>query len=293
MTATMTSHAQIFESVPLQFSPAGHPIGTPLKDTMPGAIEADSGHSPSGHDGAPKGESLQGLSGTSGLSHGSSSKLVGDSRVARSTGSHCGGHAAGCSASASLLATLGLVMCGMTAAAAMPTRTSARKREACFFACSSDVVTGEPCSAQDRPAGLAAAQDRLAAAQDRRVSLQHGLQRNSGWRGSGGNGWFRVQDRRLCGGARGGVRGEAVGRGCLLQHVRRRRRGSTRQPSLSGAHLHGVVFKYVAPAWHSPRSCNKEHVTTMLQEKRPLLQEKRGGGDCNLVCAYCGFSAFL
>jgi hypothetical protein len=283
----MTSHAQIFESVPLQFSPAGHPIGTPLKDTMPGAIEADSGHSPSGHDGAPKGESLQGLSGTSGLSHGSSSKLVGDSRVARSTGSHCGGHAAGCSASASLLATLGLVMCGMTAAAAMPTRTSARKREACFFACSSDVVTGEPCSAQDRPAGLAAAQDRLAAAQDRRVSLQHGLQRNSGWRGSGGNGWFRVQDRRLCGGARGGVRGEAVGRGCLLQHVRRRRRGSTRQPSLSGAHLHGVVFKYVAPAWHSPRSCNKEHVTTMLQEKRA------GGGYCNLVWAYCGFSAFL
>ena len=119
--------------------------------------------------------------------------------------------------------------------------------------------------------------------------MQHGLQRNSGWRGSGGNGWFRVQDRRLCGGARGGVRGEAVGRGCLLQHVRRRRRGSTRQPSLSGAHLHGVVFKYVAPAWHSPRSCNKEHVTTMLQEKRfsmqrndaageTMLQEKRGGG---------------
>ena len=53
--------------------------------------------------------------------------------MARSTGSHCGGHATGCSASANLLATLGLVKCGMTAAqkaAATPMRTSARKREA-------------------------------------------------------------------------------------------------------------------------------------------------------------------
>ena len=52
---------------------------------------------------------------------------------ARSNGSHCGGHATGCSASANLLATLGLVTCGMTAAqkaAATPMRTSARKREA-------------------------------------------------------------------------------------------------------------------------------------------------------------------
>eukprot|EP00964_Phaeocystis_antarctica_P061476 scaffold36749_cov71-Phaeocystis_antarctica.AAC.1 len=51
--------------------------------------------------------------------------------VARSNGSHCGGHATRCSASASLLATLGLLMCGMTAAqkaAATPMRTSAQKR---------------------------------------------------------------------------------------------------------------------------------------------------------------------
>ena len=56
---------------------------------------------------------------------------------ARSTGSHCGGHARGCSTSASLLATLGLVMCGMKAvkkAAATPMRKSAWKREACPFA---------------------------------------------------------------------------------------------------------------------------------------------------------------
>ena len=47
--------------------------------------------------------------------------------------SHCGGHVTGCSASASLLATLGLVMCGVKAAsreAATPMRTSARKPEA-------------------------------------------------------------------------------------------------------------------------------------------------------------------
>ena len=57
--------------------------------------------------------------------------------IARSTGSHCGGHARGCSTSASLLATLGLVMCGMKAvkkAAATPMRKSAWKREACPFA---------------------------------------------------------------------------------------------------------------------------------------------------------------
>ena len=53
--------------------------------------------------------------------------------LARRSGSHCGGNATGCSASASLLATLGLVMCGMTAAqkaAATPMRTSAQKRVA-------------------------------------------------------------------------------------------------------------------------------------------------------------------
>ena len=53
--------------------------------------------------------------------------------LARRNGSHCGGNATGCSASASLLATLGLVMCGMTAAqkaAATPMRTSAQKRVA-------------------------------------------------------------------------------------------------------------------------------------------------------------------
>ena len=51
----------------------------------------------------------------------------------RSTGSHCGGHATGCSTSASLLATLSLVMCGMKAvkkAAATPMKKSVWKREA-------------------------------------------------------------------------------------------------------------------------------------------------------------------
>ena len=54
------------------------------------------------------------------------------------TGSHCGGHATACSTTVSLLATLGFVTCGMEATtkppAATPTRTSARKREACSFA---------------------------------------------------------------------------------------------------------------------------------------------------------------
>ena len=56
--------------------------------------------------------------------------------AARSTGSHCGGHATGWLASASLLATLGFIMCGVNAqkAAATPKRTSARKLEALFFA---------------------------------------------------------------------------------------------------------------------------------------------------------------
>eukprot|EP00964_Phaeocystis_antarctica_P101245 scaffold66732_cov60-Phaeocystis_antarctica.AAC.2 len=57
--------------------------------------------------------------------------------AALGTGSHHGGHTTGCSTSTSLLATLNLVMCGMTAAeqaTAMPKRTSTRKREACSFA---------------------------------------------------------------------------------------------------------------------------------------------------------------
>eukprot|EP00964_Phaeocystis_antarctica_P137675 scaffold102268_cov45-Phaeocystis_antarctica.AAC.1 len=57
--------------------------------------------------------------------------------AARITGSHCGGHAAGWLASASLLATLDSVMCGRKAARkapAAPKRTSTRKLEACFFA---------------------------------------------------------------------------------------------------------------------------------------------------------------
>ena len=41
---------------------------------------------------------------------------IGDSRAARSTGSHCGGHVTGWLASTSLLTTLGGVMCGMNAA---------------------------------------------------------------------------------------------------------------------------------------------------------------------------------
>ena len=51
---------------------------------------------------------------------------IGDSRAARSTGSHCGGHATGWLTSTSLLATLGVVVCGMKATlkrAAMPMRT--------------------------------------------------------------------------------------------------------------------------------------------------------------------------
>ena len=58
---------------------------------------------------------------------------------ARSTGSHCGGHALGWLFSTSLLATLGFVMCGLMMAAqkaaATPMRTSARKRGPSFFAC--------------------------------------------------------------------------------------------------------------------------------------------------------------
>ena len=64
--------------------------------------------------------------------------LVGEG-VARNTGSHCGGGTAtGWLVCASLLATLGLVMCGGKAkvrkAAATPMRTSTRKPEASFFA---------------------------------------------------------------------------------------------------------------------------------------------------------------
>jgi hypothetical protein len=62
--------------------------------------------------------------------------LVGSPGVlaARSTGSHCGGHATAWLASASLLATLGFVVCGVKAQkAATPMRMSARKLEAFFF----------------------------------------------------------------------------------------------------------------------------------------------------------------
>ena len=55
---------------------------------------------------------------------------------ARSTGSHWGGTTMGWLASASLLVTLGLVMCGTEAAqkaAATPMRTSARRLEASLF----------------------------------------------------------------------------------------------------------------------------------------------------------------
>jgi hypothetical protein len=57
--------------------------------------------------------------------------------AARSTGSHCGGHATGWLAPASsLLAILGFIMCEVMAqkAVAVPKRTSARKLEALFFA---------------------------------------------------------------------------------------------------------------------------------------------------------------
>ena len=56
---------------------------------------------------------------------------------ARSTGSHCGGLTTAWSASTSLLATQGFVVFGMKAAqkaVATPMRTSAWKREVCFFA---------------------------------------------------------------------------------------------------------------------------------------------------------------
>ena len=58
---------------------------------------------------------------------------------ARSIGSHCGGQTTGCSTtSASLLATQGFVVFGMSAAhekaATMQMRTSARELNACFFA---------------------------------------------------------------------------------------------------------------------------------------------------------------
>ena len=62
--------------------------------------------------------------------------LVGGTGVlARSTGSHCGGHATGWLASASLLGTQGFVVCGMKAkVAATQMRTSAQELDVCFFA---------------------------------------------------------------------------------------------------------------------------------------------------------------
>ena len=62
--------------------------------------------------------------------------LVGSTGVltARSTGSHCGGHAIDCSTSGNLPATLGLVMRAAEKAAATPMRTIAWKRKARSFA---------------------------------------------------------------------------------------------------------------------------------------------------------------
>ena len=57
--------------------------------------------------------------------------------LAKSTGSHCGGHATGWLTSASLLATLGFAIRGRNATqkpAVTPMRTSARKLEASCFA---------------------------------------------------------------------------------------------------------------------------------------------------------------
>ena len=61
----------------------------------------------------------------------------GTGSLARSTGSHCGGHAPGWLASARLLATLGFAMCGRKAvqkAEATPIRTTARQLEANILA---------------------------------------------------------------------------------------------------------------------------------------------------------------
>ena len=61
-----------------------------------------------------------------------------EGEVPATTGSHCGGHAAGFLVPDCVLATPCWSMCGMTwaqMAAAAPRRTNARKREACFFAC--------------------------------------------------------------------------------------------------------------------------------------------------------------
>ena len=61
----------------------------------------------------------------------------GTGSLARSTGSHCVGHATGWLASASLLATMGVIMCGVKAqkAAATLMRTSARKLEVAEVCC--------------------------------------------------------------------------------------------------------------------------------------------------------------
>ena len=70
------------------------------------------------------------------LRHGGDGGASGDA-LPRNTGSHCGGTATGWLASANLLATLDLVMCGVNAAwkaAATPMRISARKPGASFFA---------------------------------------------------------------------------------------------------------------------------------------------------------------
>ena len=96
------------------------------------------------HGGEGGGEGDGGIGGIGGKGDGDGGGGLG--RAARSTGSQCGGHTLGWSVSARLLATLGLVMCEVKAAQKVeqaPMRTSARKRDAHFFACvSSHRATG-------------------------------------------------------------------------------------------------------------------------------------------------------
>ena len=75
----------------------------------------------------------------SGSSHGLAGEVEYSSREARSTGSHCGGHAVGRLASSSSLAT----RVSLAKAAATPMRTSAWRREAGLFACRTSSACGE------------------------------------------------------------------------------------------------------------------------------------------------------
>ena len=91
-----------------------------------GEADGGGGNGEGGDGGLGEGDS-------SGLGEGKDGELE-----ARSAGNHCGGQASGWLISTSLLATLGSIMCGSRAApkaAATPMSTSARKRDASFFAC--------------------------------------------------------------------------------------------------------------------------------------------------------------